>query len=328
MDLTKAKEIQEHLTSKYLFANILTPALAFHDNAWNSREDALSERLLQNFEKIEALAISKEENGEYSLQVFNTSEIPYPKKFLTYFGITADDIHYRPVKTFRVQSRIRPLAIGCSIGHVDVHKKGTLGCFVTDRSGNHFLLSCYHVLNNPSASYGNDFIIQPSRLDGGVEADSIGLFHKGIPLNEFEENYFDAGLAGPLSEAIDPVISSVIPPSGIKGLSEAQVNAPVFKCGAGSNLTTGKILSTAFNGKIYQRGKVYAIRNQVLIESTDDNGQAAATPFSVPGDSGAVVLSSDNHHGVGLVIGGDQNLSLANPLDRVLDELHVELLCG
>src|SRR5713101_5810378 len=65
-----------------------------------------------------------------------------------------------------LRTRRRPLVVGCSIGHFRI-TAGTLGCFVSTKSGEPRILSNNHVLANENSGKKGDAIIQPGQFDGG-----------------------------------------------------------------------------------------------------------------------------------------------------------------
>ena len=226
----------------------------------------------------------------------------------------------------------RPAKPGMSIGHYKV-SAGTFGAVVRDRStGKQLILSNNHVLANLTNGADNrarmgDAILQPGTFDGGdLETTVIGKFlERFCPLHcetiiprcriaqTFEEmvNKFfqvlrprykirlmreneaqslaDCAVAAPVSpDAVDANILEVGPIAGIK---KAQFGMIVKKSGRSSGLTTSVVLATEVTARVAVSRTEYSVfADQIL-----------AGAMSLPGDSGSLVLSEDNH-AVGLLI--------------------------
>ena len=59
--------------------------------------------------------------------------------------------------------------------------------------------------------------------------------------------------------------------------------------------------------------------DQILVRGTPE-------PFSDYGDSGALVVDADSRRAVGLLIGGNGEISVANHLEDVLSQLGLSLV--
>ena len=51
-------------------------------------------------------------------------------------------------------------------------------------------------------------------------------------------------------------------------------------------------------------------------------------PFSLGGDSGSLIVNEDLMEPVALLFAGDGNMTLANPIDEVLNEFNVTIVNG
>jgi hypothetical protein len=212
----------------------------------------------------------------------------------------------------------RPVQAGVSISPLDANFVGTLGCFLLRRQVDAeelFVLSNNHVLANVDQLPVGTRIVQPgpevppflTRPD-----DVFARLHTAIPL-QFPGgpdrppvlNQFDAAIAsvtdGTLIERgrmfgipqYDP--SKVLP--AVPGMR-------VMKMGRTTGLTRGTIVATAIQGTQVNYGTLQFPRIAVFqntIRITGDNN----TPFSLPGDSGSVILDEATGHPVALLFAGD-----------------------
>ena len=208
---------------------------------------------------------------------------------------------------------------GVSVGHVAV-TAGTLGCLV-DVGGRRHLLSNNHVLANSNAALNGDEVVQPGPTDGGVAPGDVIA-----SLNAFEPidftgavNHIDAALA----ELVDPaqvtpdIITIGFPVNPPK---QASLGQSVAKHGRTTNFTTGAVVDVSFDGYVSYNGAGTAwFEDQVVVRGFDG-------PFSQPGDSGSLILEDATSHPVALLFAGDQRLTLANPIDAVLNRFGASIV--
>jgi len=242
----------------------------------------------------------------------------------------------------------RPAPGGVSIGHVNV-TAGTLGCLVM-REGHLFILSNNHVLAASNNARLGDPIIQPARYDGGTPADQIATLEDFIPLNFGSEeptcsiakgteqimnavasalgsshrvatyrqapqpNQVDAALARPLSP--DLVKAEILGIGVPKGVREATLGTRVQKSGRTTGHTTGMITQIDVTVQVDYDGRTATFTDQLM-----------AGPMSSGGDSGSAVLDEDGYV-VGLLFAGSDMATLINPIQLVLDALHIQIVTG
>lgn len=228
-----------------------------------------------------------------------------------------------------LQKRRRPLVIGCSIGHFKI-TAGTLGCFVKTRaSGAAMILSNNHVLANENRARRGDAILQPGNFDGGKNpADIVANLERFVRLQVSTKNLVDAAIAAPVS-GIKFNSKKLGGFGNLKGLGPDFLDdgAIVHKVGRTTGETEGRVTAFELDNVVvaYDNGNL-RFDNQIEIEGTGNN------PFSDGGDSGSLIVNTENL-GVGLLFaGGDsggsngRGLTYANPLKTVLDSLKVDLL--
>ncbi|AEB76395.1 hypothetical protein ADU80_13280 [Clostridium botulinum] len=217
-----------------------------------------------------------------------------------------------------LKTRVRPVINGYSIGNILENNYGTAGCLVADKYL--YILSNNHVFALNNRAPIESVIVQPGVNDGGkIEKDVIGHLNRYIPIKFIEgktkpENIVDCALCKVISRSfVSPKIAFVGIP---KGTAKAKLNEDVKKVGRTSELTTGKIknLSATFTVACSQVGKLALFKNLIV-----------TTRMGQPGDSGSLILNEDNH-AIGLYVGSINDITIANPIEKVLDSLKVKLV--
>ena len=250
-----------------------------------------------------------------------TGEIrAFPKPPWAGGGGGGDDETIDPTSRFD-----RPVPIGVSTGHPDI-TAGTIGARVTD--GTHvYALSNNHVYANENLASPNDKVIQPGTYDGGVlPGDEIGTLSDFVALVfDGSPNRVDAAIA--LSTTAD--LGNATPSDGYgtpkSTTATATINQSVVKYGR----TTGQT-----------KGKVYALNATVNVGYDSGTAlfvdQIIITPggFSAGGDSGSLIVIHDkkgkregpaHRQPVGLLFAGSSTVTIANPIDEVLDRFNVTI---
>ncbi len=252
------------------------------------------------------------------------------------FGIPVDVVEIGEIRALSVDrtKKFRPAPGGVSIGHYLV-TAGTLAVIVKDRvDGEVVILSNNHVLANENRASRGDQILQPGPYDGGkLFIDTIGYLkrfvsikfsHYYCPLRETlyklvkpltkPVNYVDAAIASPISR--DAVTHEILEIGVVKGKTEASEELTVVKSGRTTGVTRGVVFDTSWNGNvIYTRGVAY-FEDQILIHGEK---------FSAGGDSGSLVLDTDNK-AIGLLFAGSEYYTVVNKISRVEEGLNVDIL--
>ena len=225
----------------------------------------------------------------------------------------------------------RSVPIGVSTGHPDI-TAGTIGARVTDGIGI-YALSNNHVYADENQADYNDEVLQPGEYDGGtmgpnatiIDGDEIGTLHdyEEIEFSTSAVNVIDAALA----ESSQELIGNATPCDGYGAPKSStlapRVNLKVKKYGRTTGLTVGII--TAINATVnvgYDSGTARFV-NQIII---------GPGGFSAGGDSGSLIVAdgkgktkADNRKPVGLLFAGSSTITVANPIDAVLDRFGVTI---
>jgi len=217
----------------------------------------------------------------------------------------------------------RPVPIGVSTGHPDI-TAGTIGCRVTDGT-NVYALSNNHVYANENKAGIGEAVIQPGTYDGGTVAnDTIGTLAAYEPITfDGSDNTIDAAIA--LSST--SLLGNATPSDGYgtpkSTTHAAYLNQPVKKYGRTTGLTKGRVY--ALNAVVnvgYDTG-VARFVNQIVISPGS---------FSAGGDSGSLVVfdgkgrdKAQDLKPIGLLFAGSSFVTIANPIDLVLDRFGVDV---
>jgi hypothetical protein len=230
----------------------------------------------------------------------------------------------------------RPVPIGVSTGNSGDISAGTIACRVVDASGNQYALSNTHVYapnDIDGQSEIGDIVTQPGLYDVAThEYDPsllLGTLSAYKPINGsiFAFNDIDAAIALTNTPELGTMLGNSTPTTlGGYGIPNtitraAELNLAVQKFGRTTQLTKGTI--TGINGTfaINYAPDWYAwFTGQIVAESS--------AAFILPGDSGSLMVTDDaGANPVGLLFAGnaDGTMSIANPIDAVLEYFHVTI---
>ncbi len=220
----------------------------------------------------------------------------------------------------------RPVPIGVSTGHPDI-TAGTIGCRVIDINKNVYALSNNHVYANSNDASIGDAVIQPGSFDGGSSpADDIGTLFDFEPIDFSGSNTIDAAIALSSTTSLGNATPSdgyITPKSTIE--VNPTINQKVMKYGRTTGLTKGSI--GAINATVdvnYGNNNIARFVNQIAIQPGS---------FSAGGDSGSLIVldgkgrdkANDKGKPVGLLFAGSALVTIANPIEAVLDRFDVTI---
>ena len=213
----------------------------------------------------------------------------------------------------------RPVPIGVSTGHFNI-TAGTIGCKVTDNV-DVWALSNNHVYADENQAAIDDIVLQPGAFDGGEgPLDVIGTLDDFEPIDfSGGENFIDAAIA--LSSNGD--LSNSTPSDGYgtpkTATAEPYIGMPVMKYGRTTQQTKGRVYAINAIVNVGYDSGVALFVNQIII--TPGN-------FSAPGDSGSLIVGGrkpNTRKPVGLLFAGSNAITVANPIDAVLDRFGVNI---
>lgn len=233
------------------------------------------------------------------------------------------------------RNRVDPLQVGAGCGHANV-TVGTLGFFAEDAEDRGLgIVSNNHVLADVNSGQIGDPIRQPGRYDGGHAGDAIGTLERFVTI-QFGGivNFLDcawARLQGVRGTSPADLIDGAEAQVGRIASTTPVTLMPgdlVVKNGRTTNYTQGQVMAiNVVNlGVDMGGGLVARFDDQIRIESVNNNS------FSEGGDSGSLILRNDGAPGALLFAGSgqggtlNQGMTFANPLDKVLEQLKVEMV--
>lgn len=241
-------------------------------------------------------------------------------------GLPTDVIEVGEIEAQENTGRMRPAKCGISIGHYKI-TAGTLGCLVKKPSGTIYILSNNHVLANSNNARFGDAIVQPGVHDGGDQhQDQIARLDEFVKIkfNEWrfwrfwawfkqpEVNFVDAALALPIEPGI--VLPEILKIGIPKGVAPVFDGMPVQKTGRTTDHTIGAVLDPDVTVTVNYRKKHPArFKNQIM-----------CSPMSKGGDSGSLIVNMERK-AVGLLFAGSTKVTIASPIQTVLDLLGVEI---
>lgn len=208
----------------------------------------------------------------------------------------------------------RPVPCGVSCGHVRV-TAGTIGAVVV-ADNKLCLLSNNHILANENNAQLGDAIIQPGRIDRGIDPqDRIAILHKFIPISMTGINLVDAALGFTNSQLVKTdhvtyrISTTPIAPS---------IGTSVIKNGRTTQATQGTITAIGVNNvRVSYTSGVATFNNQVMIVGLGNR------PFSAGGDSGSVIVTAGTKQPTALLFAGSSSHTIANPIQAVMSALGI-----
>lgn len=267
--------------------------------------------------------------------------------------VPTDIIEVGDIKLLTARRELcRPAQPGMSLGHYKI-SAGTFGAVVKDKiSGEPLILSNNHVLANITDGHDGranigDPITQPGIYDGGKVTDcTIGHLRRFVPLHHevitphckiaklFEsvlnkcirafrpeyqvqvlrdsekQNQTDCAVAAPINP--ESIRAEILEFGVVNGSRKPELGMRVKKSGRTTGITYGQIVATNITFKVSMSNQAYGL-------FTD---QILATPMSMPGDSGSLILTDDNY-AVGLLFAGSEQATMFNNIEIVLEKLNV-----
>lgn len=219
----------------------------------------------------------------------------------------------------------RPVPIGVSTGHPGI-TAGTIGALVTD-GALQYALSNQHIYAAENRVDIGDNLLQPGPADGGSNpTDAIGTLAAFEPVTYslLANNRIDAALA--LTTQVDYRTPRDGYGAPRTATATARPGMKVKKYGRTTGLTTGRVDAINATVSVRYKSDIARFTGQVII----------CCSASAGGDSGSLVVRDDvDEEGVGgredrkpvaLLFAGDGRLTIANPIDEVLDTFGVRIV--
>jgi hypothetical protein len=210
---------------------------------------------------------------------------------------------------------------------------GTLGSLLS-RGGRLYILSNNHVLARSDLAALGEPIVQPGLVDNRCSTaglNTVGSLSQFFNLESGPAPHVDAAIAEVVGSAVD-ALGTIVQLGGAAnggqptdgtpnpgpGIAPA-IGRPVAKSGSASGLTCGSILAIDSSVSVeYQKGCSTGTTFTVTYVNQVD---VSGVGFSAQGDSGSLIVTQDTSDPVGLLYGGSDTDTLANPVSDVLAQL-------
>jgi len=222
----------------------------------------------------------------------------------------------------------RPVPIGVSTGLADF-ATGTLGARVTNGT-NVYVLSNNHVLAGVDMANIGDHILQPGPIeDGGVDPDDLIATLADAQQIDFSgaPNTMDAAIA--LTTTAD--VGTATLPDGYGSPSSttqpAAVGIPVQKYGRTTGYTTGSVNAVNVDVDVcyFPLTETICFPGFEAHYANQFSVPDGSVPFSASGDSGSLLVTQGSNNPVGLLFAGGEGLTIANPIDPILQRFDVTI---
>jgi hypothetical protein len=214
---------------------------------------------------------------------------------------------------------------------------GTLGALVT-RGGTQYVLSNNHVLSMRDTASIGDAIVEPGLIDANcdkTQATTVANLTQFVNLESEDKTAsstnVDAAIAQVVTGEVDPAGNILylgatadangVPVPGAPNAGTgiiATVNMAVAKSGRSTGLTCSTVLSVATNTSVEYNTKCDGTGSTFTVDF-DNQVDIDGGPFSAEGDSGSLVVSQATTDPVGLLYGGSDTDTVANPVSAVLN---------
>jgi hypothetical protein len=285
---------------------------------------------------IQALAEQQIEPVPKEIEGYKTDIINVPLGFVPRVSrllITAampDDLRHRPFSG--------GMAI---INATGVPGTGTLGLIVqksTSSADKLYLITNNHVAANedlegqePPAARTGDPIIQPGAHGGGqVPQDIIAKlddWNRLKPSGPGNVNFYDFAMAEIVNESMSDAKAYEIMDIGpVKGMEDINLGDKVMKRGRTTRKTTGRVVAVAVETTVDYQGFPCNFIDQVVI-----TGIPETIPFSLAGDSGSCIVSSDPPHRAKALLyaggtgEGGIDFTVASPIKKIAEDFNLKI---
>jgi hypothetical protein len=182
---------------------------------------------------------------------------------------------------------------------------GTLCCFLQDREGQKYFLSCWHVLKD---NYNWNESIREKEIVGTGQT-TIGFVEEGCLTDNLDIGIACCNENNSLSNKALPITAqhrTVTP-------YDALINTDVIVVGKVTGRKNAKIFHHKVNAVLEYPGEMSKriIYDTFSVALIDEQGNTKS--LTLPGDSGAMVMTNENgrHVPLGMIIGGNENFSYA-----------------
>lgn len=271
-------------------------------------------------------------------------------------GYPTDVVEAGKIVAQGTRDKHRPAPGGVSVGHYFI-TAGTLGMWV-EKDGVPHILSNNHILADSNKGKIGDNILQPAPSDRGNNPDDLIAVladYVRIDFGYSGRNVVDAAIARipgegngngggicpfgkkvvnslnflykifnrkhrfsmykPIS-ADELVLNEILDIGKIVGLQDARLEQSVRKSGRTTGLTVGTVTQLHATVRVdYGEEGIATFYDQII-----------TTDMSKGGDSGSIIVDSNELNAVGLLFAGSSTVTVANRIQDVFSKLNIKLL--
>ena len=287
--------------------------------------------------------VAGEETAQLAIRIYVTQKrtdvAPDQVIPATLQGVPTDVIQFNPRPAEHAapavgvdDKKYNPLIGGISIGPSrmpnDLITRGTLGLMVVDdATQNPLMLSNFHVmcLEDGKQKIG-DLICQPSRADQVLQyCSDCSQLYRWAAVDDVKGDGgtslggVDCAVAARTHRDCD--VGKIAEVGEVSGAAAARLGMPVLKRGCATLLRYGTVSDISCDTKEDFGGSTgtLTLRKQIVIDGK------LGVVFSDQGDSGSVIVSTDDKTVVGLLWGADGHRSVASPIAAVKRALSVSI---
>ncbi len=239
------------------------------------------------------------------------------------------------------------IACGSSIGLGNQRNAGTLSALLKSEDGKLFGMSCNHVTGGCNTASVGTPVVAPGIQDVGPDQheiaviglhDSTGAMSQGLPtITDVSTNtdvaFFEiissdavSSMQGSGNEAFDTPIK----------FAKVSERMRVKKWGRSTDLTHGEVKRIIEDPEAIEYKVVsyfgptssQHFTGTVYFTSLLEISSVSMSAFSAGGDSGALVVSENGKHAIGILIGGNSQISYVLPIADVLKKRKLKLVNG
>ena len=271
---------------------------------------------------VAGIGVTLDKHGKPVIEIYkekdDVPDLPDSLDGVAVQSVTTGVIEPRSLPTDRFP---HPVPIGVSGGLSGV-ATGTLGARVTDGT-NVYILSNNHVLAGVNTASIGDPIIQPGDADGGHDPDDRVATLAAYQTINFSggTNTMDAAIA--LTSTAN--VGTATPADGYGAPSP--VTAPAVYRPGSAEVRTHDRTPAGQRGRDERLGRRLLRRPRSTSASRrrglPGSSPISPGPFSAPGDSGSLVVTQGGNQPVGLLFAGGDGLTIATPIDLVLQRFGV-----
>ena len=273
---------------------------------------------------VAGIGVGAEPAGKPVIEIYkekaDVADLPDELDGVAVESVTTGVIEPRSLPTDRFP---RPVPIGVSGGLAGV-ATGTLGARVTDGT-NVYVLSNNHVFAGVNTASIGDPIIQPGDADGGNDPGDRIAHARGLPDDRLQRRHEHDGRRD-RADVDRRTSGRRRPPTDTARRARSRrrrsIGQAVQKYGRTTGLQLGNVAATNVSVDV-----CYIAFGDFCLQEARFAGQISISPgpFSAPGDSGSLVVTQGGNQPVGLLFAGGDGLTIATPIDLVLQRFGVTI---